>query len=164
MCTDIPFLIQFLKYFNSIRPICLHVYQKFVEPICSLIVDMEEKIQLRSAIVAMHRQGKANGEIFKFFKSRNVTRNFVYRTVTRYRQTLSVKDRSRSGRPRSTRTKNFIKAVKARIRRNPVRSGRRLAEDMNTSHRTLHRTLTKDLKLRAFKKYKSHFLTVIWTP
>ena len=59
------------------------------------------------------------GEIMEFLKLPGTKRKFVYRTIQRYFDTVSVQDRERSGRPCSIRTPQLKKVVPERILRNP---------------------------------------------
>ncbi|RVE44007.1 hypothetical protein evm_011362, partial [Chilo suppressalis] len=69
-----------------------------------------------------------------------------------------VDDRSRSGRPRPVRTPAVIKAVKARILRNPKRKQKLLALQMGLSRTTVKRLLNEDLGLRAYRRKTGHRL------
>ncbi|KAI8426797.1 hypothetical protein MSG28_014480 [Choristoneura fumiferana] len=73
------------------------------------------------AVLALHRCGQSPSTIFKLLKNLNITLRFIYRTIDRYNEVSSVEDKKRIGRPRSVRTPAVIKAIKARIARNPVR-------------------------------------------
>ena len=67
------------------------------------------------AIIDLHREGKSCGEIAKALKALKVTKSTVWYTINRYEETKSVKNRPKSGRPRSVRTKkhepSFSKAT-----------------------------------------------------
>ncbi|CAK1587638.1 unnamed protein product [Parnassius mnemosyne] len=91
-------------------------------------------------------------------KNLNITKRFVYRTIKRYNEDSSVDDRSRSSRPRSVRTPAVIKAVKARIQRNPKRKQKLLALQMGLSKTTVKRVLNEDLGLRAYRRKTGHRL------
>ncbi|KAA5621435.1 helix-turn-helix domain-containing protein [Pseudomonas aeruginosa] len=97
-------------------------------------------------------------QIFNILKNLNITKRFVYRTIKRYNEDSSVDDRSRSGRPRSVRTPAVIKAVKARIQRNPKRKQKLLALQMGLSRTTVKRVLNEDLGLRAYRRKTGHRL------
>lgn len=112
----------------------------------------------RVAVIALHRCGYAPIKIFDILKNLNITKRFVYRTINRYNEDSSVDDRSRSGRPRSVRTPAVIKAVKARIQRNPQRKQKMLALQMGLSRSTVKRVLNEDLGLRAYRKKTGHRL------
>ncbi|RVE41612.1 hypothetical protein evm_013738 [Chilo suppressalis] len=98
----------------------------------------------RVAVIALHRCSYAPIQIFDILKILNITKRFVYRTIKRYNEDSSVDDRSRSGRPRSV-----IKAVKARIQRNPK---------MGLSRTPVKRVLNEDLGLRAYRRKTGHSL------
>lgn len=114
----------------------------------------------RVAVIALHRCGYAPTEIFNILQKLKITLRFVYRTIKRYTEDSSFEDRERSGRPRTVRTPAVIKAVKARIQRNPLRKQKILALQMGLSKTTVKRVLNEDLGLRAYRKKTGHFLNV----
>jgi len=75
----------------------------------------------RVAVIALHKCGKSDSQIFELMKPLKISRNFVYRAIKRYKELWDVEDRARSGRPRCVRTKAAIKIVRERIRQNPLR-------------------------------------------
>src|SRR5258705_8900458 len=75
----------------------------------------------RAAVIALHLAGNAPTEILKSLKKIRITRMFIYCTIKRFTETGTVQDRPRCGRPCTVRTPEAIKAVQARIRRNPLR-------------------------------------------
>lgn len=111
----------------------------------------------RIAIIALHRCGYAPTEIFKLLKNLKITLRFVYRTIKRFSEDSSFEDRKRSGRPRRVRTPAVIKAVRARIQRNPVRKQKLLAHQMGLSRTTVKRVLNEDLGLRAYRRKQDIF-------
>lgn len=113
----------------------------------------------RIAVIALHRVGKSNSEIFQILQKLKISRMFVHRTVNRFLETGSVKDRPREGRPRSVRSPAAVKAVAARIRRNPVRKQTIMSRELNISKRTMSRILSEDLGLKAYRRSTGHFLT-----
>lgn len=72
--------------------------------------------------IGLHKGGMAASDIFKTLKNLKITQKFVYHTIKRYRETSAADDRPRSGRPRTVRTSHVIKAVRERIRKNPLRN------------------------------------------
>lgn len=54
-------------------------------------------------------------------------------------------DRPRSDRPKSATTKKIIKKVKARIRRNPRRSGNEMAKELEVSRGSISNMLHDQL-------------------
>ncbi|RVE44681.1 hypothetical protein evm_010700 [Chilo suppressalis] len=114
----------------------------------------------RVAVIALHRCGYAPIQFFDILKNLNITKRFVYRTIKRYNEDSSVDDRSRSGRPRSVRTPAVIKAVKARIQRNPKCMQTLLALQMGLSRTIVKRVLNEDLGLRAYRRKTGHRLNV----
>ena len=80
----------------------------------------------REAIIQLN-QGRTNSEIGKILK---VAKSTVHHVVNKFKEFGTSNDRSRSGRPRSARTKNVTKTVLEWVCRNPKRSARQMAKDM----------------------------------
>ena len=110
----------------------------------------------RAAIIEPLRAGKTNSEIVKLLK---VPRSTVYHTVSRFKELQSTEDRPRSGRPRSSRTSKMINTVRARIRRNPKRSMRAMAHDINVSEKTIRNIVQTHLKMSSLKMQTRQHLT-----
>lgn len=111
-------------------------------------------------LVKLHfDKGLNGGRIFDLVKLHGIKRDFVYRTIRRLRDTGSVKDRQRTGRPRSARTPARIKRIRENIRRNPERSAREMAKNENVSKYSMDCILRDDLKVRPYRKRKMHGLT-----
>jgi len=87
----------------------------------------------RKFIIEHHEKGMLPPEIFKLGKKLKINRMMIKRTIDRYRETKSIEDRPRSGRPRTARTRKLLKNVREKIRRNPRRSMRKMAKDAQTS-------------------------------
>lgn len=113
----------------------------------------------RIAVIALHKCGKKISEIFDILKPLKISRMFVYRTVQRYKEQLSVEDRHRSGRPRTARTPAVIKNVRERIRRNPLRKQKVMSREMDISTATMSRVIKDDLKMKAYRRNTGHLLT-----
>lgn len=108
----------------------------------------------RKLVEKYFHEGKSGATIFKELQKFGVSKTFVYYNIERLRGTGSIKDRPKSGRKRTVRTKKLIKAVRERIRRNPERSANKLASDMGKSRTTMQRILKEDLQLKPYKKRK----------
>ena len=104
-------------------------------------------------------RGLTGAQIFKLLKPHGIGRRFINRTIQRLRETGSVGDRQRSGRPRTVRTKERVKRVREKIRRNPERSQRKLAVEEKVSRSSIQRILKNDLMLRPYKKRVLHELS-----
>ena len=113
----------------------------------------------RIAVIALYKVGKNPSEIFKILKPLGISRMFVYRAINRYRDTSTVTDQQRSGRPRTVRTPQKVKAVEARIRRNPLRKQKIMSREMRISQRSMSRIIKHDLKLGAYRRSVGHLLT-----
>nr|XP_029709501.1 uncharacterized protein LOC115255511 [Aedes albopictus] len=112
--------------------------------------------QYRESVVKRFLHGERPGDIFRLLKPHGVKRNFVYKTIRRFQETASTKDRARSGRPRLARTPRVIKVVRERIRRKKNRSIRKMAADLNVFIGTAHTIFSKDLGCKPYKKRKVH--------
>lgn len=113
----------------------------------------------RHTIQFFFDRGLNANQISKKLKPYKVKRARVFYTVKRLRETGSIYDRPRSGRPRTVRTPKMIRRVKARIWRNPQRSGRRMAPQLSIKRESLRKIITEDLGFRPFKKRKLAGLT-----
>lgn len=113
----------------------------------------------REQIKILHLQGLTNIEIKRKLSHLNLSRLFIYRTIKRFKDTGTVVPKKKPGKKRSARTPAVIKAVKERFRRNPARSARKMAREMNMSHTSMQNVIKKDLGYSAFKKQKIHGLT-----
>jgi inhibitor of nuclear factor kappa-B kinase subunit alpha len=92
-------------------------------------------------------------------KKHGIKKRFVYRTVKRLRETGSINDRERCGRPRSARDKAMIKKVMKRFRRKRKQSARKMAPQLHISKSSLQRLIKEDLGVRPYKTRKAHGLT-----
>lgn len=117
-------------------------------------------IENRVVVVGLHKCNMEKGEIFRILRPLGITRNFVYRTVKLFEDTGGVRDRQRSGRPRTVRTPSAIKAVQSRIRRKPLRKQKILSREMKISQKSMSRIIKEDLALGAYKRHTGHLLTV----
>jgi transposase len=124
-------------------------------------MDSKEELERKRAAIILHYQdGKSNSQIVKLLKKSNVNFMLVKRTIERFLQTGSTEKRKCPARPRPKRTPAMLKALKARIRRNPRRCQKKLALQMNVSRCTIQRALKMDLKLKALKRSTCHMLTI----
>ena len=83
----------------------------------------------RKFIIEHLEKGMRPPEIFKLGKKLKINRIMIKRTIDRYKETMSIEDLPRSGRPRTTRTRKLLKNVRKKIRRNPRRSMRKMAKE-----------------------------------
>jgi hypothetical protein len=97
-------------------------------------------------------------EIFEELKLSGVTRNFVYRTLNRFSETGSLRDRERSGRPKSVTSPNLKRIVRDRIFRNPRRSMRKMTAELDVNRESIRCLIRKDLGLFPFKRHRVHHL------
>src|SRR5690349_21453386 len=114
---------------------------------------------LRRLIVRAFERGERQADIFERLKSDGVSRQLISLTIKRWRDAGSIADRPRIGRPRTVRTPERIKAVRARIRRIPRRSQRKLASQMGASRSSIQRIIKDDLGLTPYKRRRVHGLS-----
>ena len=113
----------------------------------------------RAAIIELFRNGNTTAQILKALNIPMKRRNFVYRTINRFRETGSLSDKPRSGRPVTATTREMKSAVRSRVWRNPRRSVRKMALELKISRGSLRRIVNRDLGLSSFKRKRVHFLT-----
>eukprot|EP00095_Tigriopus_kingsejongensis_P012762 snap_masked-scaffold30_size591359-processed-gene-4.18 protein:Tk12762 transcript:snap_masked-scaffold30_size591359-processed-gene-4.18-mRNA-1 annotation:"AGAP011128-PA" len=106
----------------------------------SIIHVMDEK---RQEIATLLRAGYSQVNIMTTL---NVSKTMVYNAKKRLDASGDARRYHGGGRPRSVRTKALETAVKAKVRRNPRRSVRKLARDHNVSRKTM-RSIVEDLGL-----------------
>ena len=85
----------------------------------------------RVAVIALHKCGKSDSEIFKLLKLLKISRNFVCRAVKDYNGLWVVEDRAQSGRLKSARAEATFKTVRERIRRNPLWKRKIMCRELN---------------------------------
>ena len=86
------------------------------------VSEMEWGIYENRVAVILQKVCTSPSDIFETLKMLKISKMFVYRTIQRFVETGTIDDRPEAGRPRDVRTPNLVKAVAARIRRNPVRN------------------------------------------
>ena len=101
--------------------------------------------QTRSKIVGLFLAGKSPKEILNSMKDEKVCRQLINRTIRRYKDTGSVQDRARTGRPTSVCTQQLKKKISSRISRNPRRSIRKMARDFSVSHESIRKVVRNEL-------------------
>jgi hypothetical protein len=85
----------------------------------------------RVAVIALHKCGKSDSQIFKLLKPLKIPRNFVYRAIKCYKELWGVEDKARSGCLKSVRAEAAIKRVRERIRRNPLWKQKNMSRKLN---------------------------------
>lgn len=113
----------------------------------------------RNAVIALYLGKKSTMQIVRDLKHLKIHKSFVCRTIKRWNETGSVKDKPRSGRPKSATTKSTVKKVRERIRRNLRRSANELAKELHVSTESMNRILKNDLGLKPYKRQKVHELS-----
>lgn len=112
----------------------------------------------RKSVIALYLDGKSQPTIVKQLKHLQVNKVFVYRTIKRYNDTGSIAKRH-GGKKKTATSPEMVSKVHKRIARNQVRSGRKMARELNISHQSMQRILRNELGLRPYKFQKMHDLT-----
>lgn len=116
-------------------------------------------MEKREAIIRLHHAGESSRNIAKALKSMNVSKSTVSYTIRRYKETLSVKNRTIPGRPRSVRTKALVKATRSKISRNGKRSMRKMASEAGVKRESMRKIVREDLNMSAYKLQKRQLLS-----
>ena len=101
--------------------------------------------------------GRSQKEILSDLKDLKINRQLIYRTIKRYKDTDSVLDRPRSGRPTSVSTPQLKKKISSRIARNRRRSIRKMARDFSVSHESVRKIVRNYSSF--LKRHTVHHLT-----
>jgi transposase len=117
-----------------------------------MVVAKTAREERRATVVRMLTQGFSVVKIFEVLQPIGYHRSFVYRTARRWREEGTISDHKRSGRPRTVRTKSFVKKVAMRMRRSAARSVRRLAQQLSTAISTTRLCVNVDLGLSPYKR------------
>lgn len=108
----------------------------------------------RAAIAQLWRAGYKQCEIFKLLRNNGESRQNIYNVVKSLTERGTTDRRPGSGRPRSVRTKQLIKRVRERLRRNPQQSLRKMAVSLNRNRETIRLVVKKDFGFRPYKLRK----------
>ena len=111
------------------------------------------------SVIALYLAGKAQVAIVRALQHLKVNKSFVSRTIARYRDTGSVARRPGNGPKKTVTTPEMVRKVKARIERNPRRSGRKMARELNISQERMQHILKNELKVKPYKFVKGQDLT-----
>ncbi|PAV85122.1 hypothetical protein WR25_04537 [Diploscapter pachys] len=102
----------------------------------------------RSTIIEFYKQKYSNEITARLLKT---LRQVVSRHIKRFKEIGSTSDRSRSGRPKTFNVTRTKKLIRMRIKQNPKRSIRKVAQKLNTSHTAARSIVRKDHKLKPYK-------------
>jgi hypothetical protein len=69
-------------------------------------------------MIALHKCGKPDSQIFKLLTPLKISRNFVYWAIKHYKELWGVEDGAWSGHLKSVRAEAVIKTVREQIRQN----------------------------------------------
>lgn len=113
----------------------------------------------RNAVIALHLAGASQTKILRELRHLAINRKFVYRTIKRYNESGSVNKRYGGGPKRTATSREMVRRVKAKIDRNPRRSGRKMAAELKISQTSMRKILKNELKVKPLKIQKAHGLT-----
>ena len=116
-------------------------------------------LSIRKLIKSHYDNGKSAKEIYDFLE-KSVSKSTIYRWLRHFDITNSVEAIKQPGRPRSIRTKQFIKKVQKNVQLNKKKkSARLIARENNCSDFTVRKIIKEDLKLKPYRKIKVPALT-----
>jgi transposase len=119
---------------------------------------MVKSKDVRDIVISHYQNGKKTPEIAKLLANK-VHRSTIDRWLHRYKQSGSISVKSKSGRPRTGRTKQRIYFVKKRLHSNiPRKSIRTMAKDFESNYRTIKRILNIDLNKKCYRKINVQYL------
>ena len=102
-------------------------------------------------------------DIVHHLRAFDVTKNHVQHTVKKFKKSNSVEDsildKPRSGRPRSRRSPQIIRSVRAKIERNPNKPIRKMAREAGMAAVVVWRIIRDDLKYKSYKLRRRTYLT-----
>lgn len=113
----------------------------------------------RNSVIALYLAGKSQPAIVRELQHLRVNKMFVYRTITRYNDTGSIKKRGGCGPKRTATSPEMVQRVRCRIQRNPRQSARKMATSLGISRERLAHILKTELKLKPLKIQKVQELT-----
>ena len=113
----------------------------------------------RDSVISLYLSGKPQVAIVRALQHLNVNKSFVSRTIARYRDTGSVARRQGSGRKKTATSAEMVRKVKKRLDRNPRRSGRKMARELNISQYSIRQILKNELGVKPLKFQKVQELT-----
>ena len=132
-----------------------------IEPLqtSSLTITAMERLTIQQrvkVIEAYYENGRSNKKTFRALRSvfghhKRPTESAIGKIVKKFEETGSVADVKTSSRARLRRSDENIDAVRQSVAENPNTSIRHRAQELSISATTLHRILTKDLSLHAYK-------------
>ena len=120
------------------------------------LFEMEFK---RNSVIALYLSGKSQPAVVRELRHLKVNKMFVYRTINRYNDTGSIAKRYGGGRKKTATSPEMVRKVKARLKRNPRRSGNQMAKELKISQRSIRRIFQNELKVKPYKFQKAHDLT-----
>lgn len=116
------------------------------------MVSQAERIQ----IITLSNAGNSQRDIQK---RTGISLRTIQYTLKRHRETGLTQDRPRSGRPATAVTPRNVKVVRMKINRNPQRSMRRMASELNISTGSVRNIVKTRLGLRPIKMQPVHALS-----
>ncbi|CAO4377463.1 unnamed protein product [Caenorhabditis nigoni] len=110
----------------------------------------------RSSIIELYKDGE---KPYKIANRLRIARSTVNRTIQRFEDTGTVKDRARQGRPVTVTTPQAVKVVRELIRRNAHRSIRKIAEDLEMSRFSMTNIVKSKLKQKSYRVTRAAILS-----
>ena len=102
----------------------------------------------RNSLIALYLSGKSQPAIVRELSHLKVNKMFVYRSIKCYNHTDSIAKRYGGGRRKTATSPEMVQKVKARLDRNPRRSGNQMAKELKISQSSMQRLLKNELKVK----------------
>jgi transposase len=131
-------------------------HQADIDDIPSLLSLAEMTKLYRPAIIHLSKNGKTPKQISNLLA---VPLQTVRDAIKRYNKLGHFGDHAKSGRPASVCTLQFKERIRSRIRRNPLRSMRKMARDLQISDSSVRKVVKDMLQLRPYKLKTAQQLT-----
>ncbi|XP_014775786.1 uncharacterized protein LOC106873079 [Octopus bimaculoides] len=110
-------------------------------------------------VVCLHTAGHDASTTFKLLERLGISRMFVYCTIKRFADHQNIDEIPMEGRPRTVRSPKKVKAVGARIRRNPQKKQKIMAIEMKISLRLMSNLIREDLRMGAYHQRTGYMPT-----
>jgi transposase len=125
------------------------------------ILTMARAEKERWAVVAFWEHGYGPTAIVRMLHLYKLSLSFVEKTIRRYKETNSIEDRPREGRPKSARTPSNIRKIEKMITTKPNTPCSKLAVKVGISVSSATRILKEDLCLKPYKRRKAEALDAV---
>ena len=108
------------------------------------------------SVIELHKSGS---KPINIARALNLAPTTVYSIIERFKKTGRVERKVGSGRRRFVRTPALVQAIRSRIKRNPIRSMRKMARELKVGATTVRKVVKDDLKAKSRARTKKQLIT-----